>query len=192
MCPTTLPVLRGGGAAGSQACRALGLGAWETLARGGDGPWHLLPAIPLTGFLPRRGLASSPHCWATTAKKPLPQTPKSPVPPVCVQACDCVKLWVRLSASEPRVCLRRERAAGGPEPVPGFREHVQGACLKAPHPLPKKVRGPSVPWDLRLSRLPLQSPAWLEQATGQLCCWGCPPRALGGSVCPPHQASGGS
>lgn len=85
---------------------------------------------------------------------------------------------MQLSASEPRVCLRRERAAGGPEPVQGFREHVQGACLKAPRPLPKKVRGPSVPWDSRLSRLPLQSPAWPEQATGQLCCWGCPPGPL--------------
>ncbi|CAK6444068.1 unnamed protein product [Pipistrellus nathusii] len=53
------------------------------------------------------------------------------------------------------------------------------------HPLPKKVRGPPVPWDLRLSHLPLQSPAWPEQAAWPALLLGVPPKALGGSARPP-------
>lgn len=66
------------------------LGASRVWWPGRPLPWgweqgpHLLPAISLTGSLPGRSLASSPHCWATTAKKPLPQTPKSPAPALFV------------------------------------------------------------------------------------------------------------
>lgn len=105
----------------------------------GQSPGIRPPAKSLTWPLPRRGLASSPRCWATTAEKTPCLRPQSLLflPCVCAHMSERVKLWVRLSAWEPCVCLigARSRGYSGPggvsSSVGGVRVWV---CAMEAHP----------------------------------------------------------
>lgn len=118
---------------GQQAESCWGLarsGGPETVAPGGAGPWHPPPAISLPGPLPRRGLASFPHCRATTERCLSASDPKVSCPrPVCAHVRVCETLGVPECIGALRVPEWGAVLRGPSGLVWGLRKCAQGACL---------------------------------------------------------------
>lgn len=91
VCPTDPQVLRGGGAAGGWPGRAPArsgdLGGWPCA---GAGPWHLPPAISVTGSLPG-GVKPPPHTVGPLQQRRLSASdPKISCPTLRVRTCASV------------------------------------------------------------------------------------------------------
>jgi hypothetical protein len=84
--------------------------AWETIALGlglGPGPGTPVPAIFLTGSLPKEGSILLPTFLGNYSREAPGLGPQSLLflPCVCARLYVRVKIWVRLSTWEPGVCL---------------------------------------------------------------------------------------
>lgn len=125
-----------------------GHGPWgggRALAPSAGGP----PAISFRGPL-QMGVSPPPHCWATTAEKPLPQPPKPPAPTPCV----CVRTHLQVcEAPCGQGCWSRR--------VPAWRAIPGEGCVGTQPPFQRKP-GALLPPDCVCPACPrsLSRPPW--------------------------------
>lgn len=106
--------------------------AWETVALGRGRALAAAPAKSLTGSLPQEGSSLLPTLLGNHSREAsLPQTPKSPVPALCV--CAHVRVCETLGAAEcfGALCVPDWSVAptGHSGLVWGLQQCAQGACM---------------------------------------------------------------